>query len=145
MVDNDFGEYLRETRRKKKLTAEKLAKSIGVDRTYISKIERAGYFPSYGVLHKIAKEIGDPHLLELFLIHGVPHGTKTVLEEKSLPSLGYLILLWLETDYTDEAIASIIRKTYSFSRIPSKKDLLKAVGEFRSALKSLSAPTTKAT
>jgi len=52
-----FGKRLAEVRSKKSITQENLAFEIGVDRTYISYIERGERNPSIYVLSKIAKAL----------------------------------------------------------------------------------------
>lgn len=52
-----FGKKLAEVRSKKNITQENLAFEIGVDRTYISYIERGERNPSIYVLSKIAKAL----------------------------------------------------------------------------------------
>ncbi len=58
----DIGVTLRARRRALNITAEQLAEKIGVERTYISKIENKGYIPSQAVMNKIADilNIKDP-------------------------------------------------------------------------------------
>ena len=53
MAKHTLGQMIRARRKKLGLTAEKLAIKSGIDRTYLSKIERHGYLPSPNVLLKI--------------------------------------------------------------------------------------------
>lgn len=54
MKDRQFiGKAIKARRKELKITAEELAKRVGVDRTYISKMERHGYIPSPVVFAKI--------------------------------------------------------------------------------------------
>ncbi len=60
-----LGLKVKEIRRMRKLTQEKLSEIIGVDNGYISKLEVGQNFPSIGTLEKIAKAL-DVELVELF-------------------------------------------------------------------------------
>ncbi len=54
-----LGEMLRARRKELKLTIDDLAKQVGVDRTYIGKIEKQGILPLPRVLTKIIKRLND--------------------------------------------------------------------------------------
>lgn len=60
-----LGLRVKEFRKQKKLTQEKLAETIGVDNGYISKLEVGQNFPSITTLEKIANVLG-VELYELF-------------------------------------------------------------------------------
>lgn len=49
---------VRADRRRAKLTLRELAKRVGVDFTYLSKIENAKYIPSAATAQRIAEEVG---------------------------------------------------------------------------------------
>jgi len=51
---NVLGENVRRLRRECRLTQEELAFEAGIDRTYVSQIERGVINPSLLVLHKVA-------------------------------------------------------------------------------------------
>jgi len=53
--EESFSILIKTKRKEKKLTAEQLANQVGVDRTYISKIENKGIFPSLEVYARIAE------------------------------------------------------------------------------------------
>ncbi len=53
-IDNHFATSLREVRKQKKITQTELAKKAGLDRTYISMLERGVRKPSTEVLMSIA-------------------------------------------------------------------------------------------
>ena len=55
-----LGDIIRQHRKKLKLTTEALAKMVKVDRSYISKIERYNYVPSYKVYAEIEKALNMP-------------------------------------------------------------------------------------
>ncbi len=52
-----FGKVLRELRKKKSISQEQLAHDCGLDRTYISMLERGKYQPSLHTLMIIAKNL----------------------------------------------------------------------------------------
>lgn len=60
-----LGLKVKEIRKMRKITQEKLAEMIDVDNGYISKLEVGQNFPSIGTLEKIAKVL-DVELYELF-------------------------------------------------------------------------------
>lgn len=54
LVAKAFGEVLRRSRREKGLSQEKLAEICGLDRSYVSLLERGVYQPTLTVFIKIA-------------------------------------------------------------------------------------------
>lgn len=58
----DFGSYLRDLRRSRRLTQQQLADAVGVDFTYVSKVENGRVDPpSEGTIRKIAEVLeADP-------------------------------------------------------------------------------------
>ena len=63
-IQTKFGKRLAEIRNKKGITQEKFAFDLGIDRTYVSYIERGERNPSLFVLWKMAKSL-DVKLSEL--------------------------------------------------------------------------------
>lgn len=59
-VQKKFGKRLAQIRDKKGITQEQLSFDIGVDRTYISYIERGKRNPSLYVMWRISKVLGVP-------------------------------------------------------------------------------------
>ena len=55
-MSQTFGKVIRQARKEKEFSQRELAKLIGVDYTYLSKLENhhAGYPPSEDVIHKLA-------------------------------------------------------------------------------------------
>ena len=55
-MSQTFGKVIRSARKEKELSQRELARVIGVDYTYLSKLENdhAGYPPSVDVIHKLA-------------------------------------------------------------------------------------------
>lgn len=60
-----LGLKVKEIRKSRKITQEKLSEIIGVDNGYISKLEVGQNFPSLGTLEKIANAL-DVELVEFF-------------------------------------------------------------------------------
>ena len=57
-VAQSFGAVLREARRGRGVTQERLAEAVGVDRTYISMLERGVHQPSLSVFLRLADALG---------------------------------------------------------------------------------------
>lgn len=57
MSDYDFGKVLRELRKEKKVSQEKLAELCELDRTYISLLERNLRQPTLSTFFRIAKAL----------------------------------------------------------------------------------------
>ena len=70
----DFGQRLRELRRERKLTLRTLADAVGVDFSYLSKIEngKAGYLPGAETIRSIAEALQADPLELLQLANKVP-------------------------------------------------------------------------
>jgi transcriptional regulator with XRE-family HTH domain len=58
MAESKFSKFLRETRLKAGLNQQQLGDKVGVDRSYISQIERGEKVPSTDTLRKIARVLG---------------------------------------------------------------------------------------
>ena len=88
MKDTSLGQLIRARRKELKLTIDDLAKKVGVDRTYIGKIEKQGILPLPEVLTKIIKNLNDDHnkYIRLYKTLKVKRALKTVNQKiKSLP------------------------------------------------------------
>lgn len=57
-IEARFGEILKELRNRKNLSQEELATDCGLDRTYISLLERGLRQPTLGTLFKLAEVLG---------------------------------------------------------------------------------------
>src|SRR5262249_22746185 len=70
----DFGQRLRELRQNKNLTLRQLADAVGVDFTYLSKIEngKAGYLPGAETIRSLAEALEADALELLQLADKVP-------------------------------------------------------------------------
>jgi transcriptional regulator with XRE-family HTH domain len=75
-----FGERVRELRREKKLTLRALAGKVGVNFTYLSKVENSkldfGDYPGEGLIVKLAKALGADETDLLLLAEKVPDEIK---------------------------------------------------------------------
>ncbi len=69
-----YGERLRELRKERGLTLRALAEAVGVDFTYLSKIEngKAGYLPGANTIRALAEALGADSLELLELADKVP-------------------------------------------------------------------------
>ena len=59
MESTSLGQRIRARRKELGLTIEELANKVGIDRTYITKIERHGFLPSRKVIDNIVKNLSD--------------------------------------------------------------------------------------
>lgn len=64
-ISEKLGNRLREIREESSLSQERLSLKADLDRSYVSKIERAECYPSIKTLEKIANVLGVP-VMELF-------------------------------------------------------------------------------
>jgi transcriptional regulator with XRE-family HTH domain len=64
-----FGRRLRELRKNKNLTQEKLAEIIETEESHISALERGINFPSYSTLEKLAKALNVEYHELFFFLH----------------------------------------------------------------------------
>ncbi|MFT2011473.1 helix-turn-helix domain-containing protein [Pontibacter sp. 13R65] len=58
MPEKTFGDVLRELRRERKMSQEELAFRSGLDRTYISLLERGLRVPTIDTLFKVSRSLG---------------------------------------------------------------------------------------
>jgi len=63
----NLGSILRRRRRELQLTAEELSKIAGIDRTYITKIERHNKLPSLAIMQIICDKLEDEELFKNYL------------------------------------------------------------------------------
>ncbi len=67
MISKKLGTVIRERRKALGITAEELAKRVGIDRTFVSKIENDKLLPSSRVLERIAKILKTNNLIEPYV------------------------------------------------------------------------------
>ena len=81
----DFGTKLRELRQKKGLTLRALADGVGVDFTYLSKIEngKAGYLPGADTIRSLAEALDADGLDLLRIADKVPPEMKRITKSAS--------------------------------------------------------------
>lgn len=86
-----FGEFIRQARKDRGYSQRDLAKLVGLDFTYLSKLEnnRADYAPKEDVIRRLAQELDlDPDEL-VFLAGRIPEQSENFLKQhyKSMPAL----------------------------------------------------------
>lgn len=86
----NFGELLKNLRMKKGISIKKLAPVLGLDYTYISKIENSKLYPSSEVVEKFAKYF-NYNSDELMLSAGkIPEDIQDILQNNPNEALKYL-------------------------------------------------------
>ncbi|GEM_PF-5528900 len=63
----NFGAAIRKLRKEEGLKAYELAEKVGIERTYITKIEKHNKLPSFFVIHRISNLLHSPELLEGYI------------------------------------------------------------------------------
>ncbi len=108
-MDTSFGQKLREERRKARLSQKELARRVGVDYSYISKLETGrAESPSEELLRKIALALGID-ARELLILGGrVPDELLEVLQ--NVPGAAALLEMAGETGVDEDALADIARR-----------------------------------
>lgn len=91
MLNNEFGQLIRQARKDKGFSQRELAALLKLDFTYLSKMEnnRAEYAPKEDVIRRIALHLElDPEQL-IYLAGRIPHQEEAILSEhyKSMPML----------------------------------------------------------
>ncbi len=85
---SEFGEYLKAVRKRKKISQRELAKRVGVDFTYISKIENGIMpAPSEETIRKIAVVLGEEVDKMILLARKIPSEFQEVIHKcEELPA-----------------------------------------------------------
>lgn len=85
---SDFGEYLKATRKRNKMSQRELAQHVGVDFTYISKIENdAMPAPSEETIKKIASALNEDANKMILMAKKVPTDFQEVIRQhEELPA-----------------------------------------------------------
>lgn len=77
---SEFGKYLKEVRRKKKISQRELAKHVGVDFTYISKIENGVMpAPSEETIKKMASVLGEDADKMVLMAEKIPSEIRNII------------------------------------------------------------------
>lgn len=77
---SEFGEFLRAIRKKNKISQRELAKQVGVDFTYISKIENGAMpAPSEDTIKKIASVLGEDADKMILMAEKIPSDFQNVI------------------------------------------------------------------
>ena len=104
---NKLGEAIRSRREELKITAEELAKKVGIDRTFVSKIENHGLFPSRLVLARIETALKTTDLFEHYIRQKSPYLEKRFFH--SFFSIPPAIRKAFETPEAEELVRFIHR------------------------------------
>ncbi|MEA5468826.1 helix-turn-helix transcriptional regulator [Spirulina sp. 06S082] len=90
-MNQEFGQKIRQARKDKSYSQRDLAKLLGLDFTYLSKLEnnRAEYAPKEEVIRGLARELDLDAEELIFLAGRIPHKEEDLLRQhhKSLPTL----------------------------------------------------------
>jgi transcriptional regulator with XRE-family HTH domain len=90
-MNKKFGDIIRQARKDKGYSQRELAKFIGLDFTYLSKLEndRADYPPKEDVIRAIARNLSLDEEELIFLAGRIPHQEEEVLKQhyKDMPLL----------------------------------------------------------
>lgn len=90
-MSDDFGSIIRQARKEKAYSQRVLAKLIGMDFTYLSKLEnnRADYPPKEDVIRSIAKELDLDAEQLVYLAGRIPKKETALLKQyyKAMPAL----------------------------------------------------------
>jgi DNA-binding XRE family transcriptional regulator len=108
MVKKGIGKIVRAQRKRLGLTAEKLAKEVGIDRTYISKIENYNLLPSAEVIDKISKAL-HTNLVEFYVSKKLPEWN---LINPSYPSVSPGTLQKVASGSKRLSAADLVREIY---------------------------------
>jgi len=86
---NDFGKLLKSLRLEKKITQRKLAELVGIDFTYISKIENGTMEPpAENTIVKIAEVLGEDPDKMIIMAKKIPsYFQKIITDNKEVPML----------------------------------------------------------
>lgn len=90
-MDRDFGQLIRQARKDKGLSQRELAQLLGLDFTYLSKLEnnRADYPPKEDVIRSLARQLDLDQEELIFLAGRIPHQEEDLLKQhyKNMPTL----------------------------------------------------------
>lgn len=90
-MKDDFGQLIRQARKKLKFSQRELAKLLKIDFTYLSKLEnnRADYPPKEGVIRGLAQHLELDEEELIFLAGRIPQREEDLLKEhyKDMPAL----------------------------------------------------------
>ncbi len=115
----DFGSLLRTQRKKIKLTTEELAKIAGIDRTYITKIEKHNKLPSLAIMQLICDKLGDEDLFKNYLRIKYPTMYEKLEKDEATREVAYL---GLEFQRIKEEVEKIKTEDITPGRLKRLKD-----------------------
>ncbi len=105
-----FGSEIRRLRAEQKLSLRELAARVGIDFSYLSKIENdRGLPPSEETIRRLAQELhGDPD--ELVLLAGkIPEGLEEYLLAQPQKQIASLYRVLQDRKFTDEQWAKVLK------------------------------------
>ena len=107
--DLSFGDYLRELRKAKGLSQKELAERVGIDFTYLSKIETGNAAPpAEETIRKLAKELKADAEKLIFLAGMVPKELgEVVTGSKAIPTL---LRAMKDKEFTEEQLEECLRQ-----------------------------------
>ncbi len=121
---HNFGLLVRESRKVKKLTAERLATMVGVDRTYLSKIEQHNYLPSSEIAHKISTALKMPVIYDCYMLDKHPKAAHFFDALSESKTFSRRILGMIESEKTEDEIIK------TFKRIIPEKSTEESIKKF---------------
>lgn len=90
-MNQSFGQLLRQARKGKGYSQRELAKRLGLDFTYLSKLEnnRADYPPKEDIIRALARHLNLDEEELIFLAGRIPQGEEDLLKQhyKTMPAL----------------------------------------------------------
>ena len=105
----DFGSYLRDLRRARRLTQQQLADAVGVDFTYVSKIENGRVDPpGETTMRALARALGTEAEDLLARAHKMPRDLKQLVAQGS-PEKTLLLRRIAQTPMTAERVRRMLR------------------------------------
>jgi transcriptional regulator with XRE-family HTH domain len=109
-----FGAEIRRLRAEKQLTLRELAGRVGIDFTYLSKIENnRGLPPSEETIGRLAKELGaDPDVL-ILLAGKIPVGLEEYLLTRPQQQIADLYRVLKDRDFTEEQWSRVLMQLKS--------------------------------
>jgi transcriptional regulator with XRE-family HTH domain len=106
-----FGAEIRKLRANKKLSLRELATKVGIDFSYLSKIENErGLPPSEDTIRRLAKELdADPEVL-ILLAGKIPWGLEQYLLSQPQQQIANLYRVLRERKFSDEQWDEVLKK-----------------------------------
>ena len=117
---------IKNVRKKWGLTAEELAKTVGIDRTYISKIENSNYLPSYDIIRKLSDALHSVELMHTYMNAKYPNASEYYKKIINTKTICQEILSYIEDEQSNKSDAEIINlviKKHQLTNIDNASEL----------------------